>query len=108
MENLAFAAARNQVAKRRGGNEKHHGVVFEPHRDRAAARPSKTLLVKKVVTTTICFDYPTSLFGCQEKPFDRNRPKKTKKGAKRAHVCAFLSHYGIFLHHLSNKFSPLP
>ena len=48
--NLAFAAANGKVAKRRGGNEKHHSVVFEPHRDRAAARPAKTLPVKKVVS----------------------------------------------------------
>ena len=47
--NLAFATANGKVAKRRGGNEKHHSVVFEPHRDRAAARPAKTLSAKKVV-----------------------------------------------------------
>ena len=46
--NLAFATANGKVAKRRGGNEKHHSVVFEPHRDRAAARPTETLLTKKV------------------------------------------------------------
>ncbi len=38
----ALAVASAWVAKRRGGNKKHHSVVFEPHRDRAAARPTKT------------------------------------------------------------------
>ena len=37
-----------RVAKRRCSNEKHHSVVFEPHRDRAVARPTETLLIKKV------------------------------------------------------------
>ena len=30
-----------RVAKRRGGNEKHHSVVFEPHRDRAQRDPPR-------------------------------------------------------------------
>ena len=47
---LAFAVASSQVAKRRCGNEKHHGVVFEPHRDRAATRPAKTLPAKKFLS----------------------------------------------------------
>ena len=38
-----------RVAKRRGGNEKHHSVVFEPHRDRTAVRTTETLISKKVV-----------------------------------------------------------
>ena len=46
---LTFAIANEKVAKRRCGNEKHHGVVFEPHRDRAAASPTKTLPVKRVL-----------------------------------------------------------
>ena len=37
-----------RVAKRRGGNEKHHSVVFEPHRDRTGVRPTETLIFKKV------------------------------------------------------------
>ena len=44
-----FCSRERWVAKRRCGNEKHHGVVFEPHRDRAAARPTETLPIKKVV-----------------------------------------------------------
>ena len=46
---FALAVASAWVAKRWGGNEKHHSVVFEPHPDRAAARTTKTPRAKSVV-----------------------------------------------------------